>query len=274
MNQWREKERAMRHVIVIRGYKPTDELYCKELIRRSVMSPLNATFVGIIFKEITFQLMILFAAIMFIFFGLPFTVCLLVVPTVFVCVYIGTYMAFATKVMQVNEEVSNISRSYMSNAFSCFWVAEAFEPHLTTVRPKEAHYTIVTEEQFKGLNIDVSCRVKKIVGTIGLSKSHRSDKGAWIKRLCVHDSYRRKGIGSCLLNVALQFAIDQGYSCANIVASEYTDSGRELCLKKGFELKQMYHKPIIGFFVTILMYELTYQIKPGDDDYVSHYYDR
>lgn len=274
MSRWREKEKGLSHVVVIRGYKPADELYCNEIIKRGIMSSLNTTFAGIIFKEITFQLIILFAAIMFIFFGLPFTVCLLVVPTVFVFVYIGTYVAFTAKAMEVNEEVSNISRSYMSNAFSCFWVAEAFEPRLTTIDPKEARYTILTEQQFKESKVDVACRVKKIVGTIGLSKSYKSDKGAWIKRLCVHESYRRRGIASCLLNVALQFAVDQGYSCANIVASEYMESGRELCLKKGFELKQMYHKPIIGSFITILMYELTYQIKPGDDDYVPLCYNR
>lgn len=157
----------------------------------------------------------------------------------------------------------------MSNAFSCFWVAEAFEPYLMTRHSKEIHYTVMTEKQFYHANIDVSFQAKKIVGTIGLCKSYRLDRSAWIKRLCVHEQYQRKGIASCLLNVAVQFAIDTGYSCANILASEYTEEGRELCLKKGFELKQMYHKSILGSYITILMYELIYQIKPTEDDYVS-----
>lgn len=153
----------------------------------------------------------------------------------------------------------------MSNAFSCFWVAEAFEPYMQIKQPREQHYVIMTERQFRESNIDVSSQSKRIVGSIALSKSHRLDKGAWIKRLCVHERYRRKGIASFLVNVAVQFAMDEGYSCANTVASEYTEGGRELCLKKGFELKQMYHKPILGPVVTVLMYELTYQIKPGND---------
>ncbi|KAG7212414.1 hypothetical protein KM043_012731 [Ampulex compressa] len=174
--------------------------------------------------------------------------------------------------METNEEISNIPRMYMSNAFSCFWVAEAFEPYLQTEQAKDIHYSIMTEQQFRESNIDVSSQAKRIVGCIALSKSRRLDKGAWMKRLCVHEAYRRKGIASCLLNVALQFAIDQGYSCVNTVASKYTDGGRELCLKKGFELKQMYHKPILGSLITILMYELTYRIKPGDNDYVPYIY--
>lgn len=162
----------------------------------------------------------------------------------------------------------------MSNAFSCFWVAEAFEPYLMKHHPKNIKYTIMTEQQFRDSNIDISSQVKRIVGTVALCKSHRLDKGAWIKRLYVHQQYIRKGIASCLINVALQFAIDQGYSCANTVASEYTEGGRELCLKKGFELQQMYHKPILGSLITILMYEMTYQIKPGGDDYVPTAYSR
>ena len=72
----------------------------------------------------------------------------------------------------------------------------------------------------------------------------------------------------------MQFAITEGYSCANLVASEYTDGGRELSLKKGFELQQMYHKPILGSLITVLMYESTYQIKPGEADYVPVVYTR
>lgn len=156
----------------------------------------------------------------------------------------------------------------MSNAFSCFWVAEAFEPYLMNRLPKDVQYNIMTEQQFRNSNIDVSLHVKKIVGTIALSKSRRLDKGAWIKRLCVHKQYRRKGIASCLLNVAIGFAINQNYICTNLVASEYTEGGRELCFKKGFELQQMYHKSIFGSLLTVLMYELTYQIKPDNNDYI------
>lgn len=132
--------------------------------------------------------------------------------------------------------------------------------------PKDVRYCVMTEKQFRESNVDVSSQSKKTVGMIGLTKSRRVDKGAWIKRLAVDRQYRRKGIGSCLLNVAVQFAIEQGYGSVEIAASEYTDGGREMCFKKGFELKQMYHRHIIGSLVTVLMYELTYQIKPPEKE--------
>ncbi|XP_011865570.1 PREDICTED: probable N-acetyltransferase CML3 [Vollenhovia emeryi] len=263
----RRRPTTMSHIVIVRAFKPGDEVGCTELIRDCVMSSLGTTFRGMLFKEITFQLLIMLSAIMFIFFGLPLTVCLSVVPVVVALTYAGTYVSFAAKMTEINGEVTNIPRLYMSNAFSCFWVAEAFEPYLTMRRPEEARYTIMTEKQFSQVNLDASLQARKIVGTVGLCKSHRLDRSAWIKRLCVHERYRRKGIAACLLNEAVQFAIDAGYSCANIVASEYTEEGRELCFKKGFELKQMYHKSILGPHLTILMYELTYRIKPTEDDY-------
>ncbi|XP_015116199.1 probable N-acetyltransferase CML6 [Diachasma alloeum] len=257
----------MSHIVVIRGYKPGDELHCRDMIKDAIMTSFNSAFIANLFKEVTFQLMILCAAIMFIFFGLPFSVCLLVIPIVIFSTYAATYLGFVMIAAATNQEITNVPRIYMSNAFSCFWVAEAFQPHLMMRSPKDYHYTVMTEQQFREGNIDVSSQARRIVGTVGLLKSYKVEKGAWIKRLFVEEKYRRKGIGSALLSTALQFAIDEGYSCADLVTSEYAEGGRELCFKKGFELKQMYHKQIIGPMVSYLLYELTYQIKEENDYY-------
>ncbi|XP_011307947.1 uncharacterized protein [Fopius arisanus] len=257
----------MSHIVVIRGYKPGDELYCRDMIKDAIMTSFNSAFIANLFKEVTFQLMILCAAIMFIFFGMPFTVCLLVIPIVIFITYAGTYLGCVMIAAETNQEITNVPRIYMSNAFSCFWVAEAFQPYLMMREPKDYHYTIMTEQQFRDSKIDVSSQARVIVGTVGLLKSHKVEKGAWIKRLHVEKKYRRKGVGSLLLSIALQFAIDEGYSCADLVTSEYAEGGRELCFKKGFELKQMYHKQVIGPMFSYLLYELTYQIKEENNYY-------
>lgn len=100
----------MSHIVVIRPYNPGDELNCHEFIKDGLLSSMNSTFFGNLFKEITFQIMILLAAMMFIFFGMPITVCLLVVPIVILLTYLVTYVAFAAKAMQVNEEITNVAR--------------------------------------------------------------------------------------------------------------------------------------------------------------------
>ncbi|KAL0121362.1 hypothetical protein PUN28_006707 [Cardiocondyla obscurior] len=110
----------MSHIVIVRAFKLDDETSCSKLTRDCVMSSLGATFCGMLFKEITFQLIILLAAIMFIFFGMPLTICLSVVPVVIALTYAGTYVSFAAKLTEIDTEVANIPRLYMSNAFSCY----------------------------------------------------------------------------------------------------------------------------------------------------------
>lgn len=100
----------MSHIIVIRSYKPSDELKCREIAKEGIMSTINTAFFGNVFKEITFELMILFAALMFIFFGVPFTVCVLVIPIVIILTYAATYTSLVTKSMEVVQEIRNIPR--------------------------------------------------------------------------------------------------------------------------------------------------------------------
>lgn len=100
----------MTHIVVIRGYKPGDELYCGDMVKETIMSTLNSAFIANLFKESTFQLMILCAAIMFIFFGWSFTVCLLIIPIVIIGTYIATYLGYVMIAAETTEEIRNVPR--------------------------------------------------------------------------------------------------------------------------------------------------------------------
>ena len=106
----------MSHVVVIRPYRQGDEFNLVEMIKDGVMSSMNSTFFGNLLKEITFEVMILLAAVMFIFVGMPLTACiLLIIPIVILLTYVGTFIAFTTKSMEVQSEVMNISRYILLN---------------------------------------------------------------------------------------------------------------------------------------------------------------
>jgi ribosomal protein S18 acetylase RimI-like enzyme len=76
-------------------------------------------------------------------------------------------------------DIDDIESAYMSNAGSHFWVAEA-------------HSSIL-----------------EIVGMVGVQQ-HEDNVGE-IRRLRVRQDYRRRGIGSALVEVALKFCRDRGY---------------------------------------------------------------
>lgn len=62
-------------VLLIRDYRPGDELSCSEIVHEGTMSTVNKAFFSALIREVTFQLMVLASAVMFIFMGLPLQVC-------------------------------------------------------------------------------------------------------------------------------------------------------------------------------------------------------
>lgn len=252
----------MDHVIVIRDYRPGDELYCKEILREGTMSTVNTAFVAGLTREITFQAMVVTSAVMFIFMGVPLSVCLGSIPVVIVLMYIIIYLAHAVKTLEMMQDISNIPRFYMSSDYTGFWVAEACEPMFMTQDPKNAKYLVMTEHEMQLQSVKLASHLrKKIIGTIAVSRSRTEENAAWLRRMAVHPRYQHKGIGSKLIEEVLNFAAQKGYAAVELLTSECHNDARELYLKKGFELKQMYHKHVFGSLVSILIYELTVSLK-------------
>jgi GNAT superfamily N-acetyltransferase len=252
----------MNHLVIIRYYKPGDELFCREIIKEGTMSTVNAAFIAGLTREITFQTMVLSSALMFIFLGVPFSVCFWSIPVVIILMYAFIWLGHTFKALEMTQDVSNIPRVYMSSEYTGFWVAEVHEPYFMTREPSQVKYTIMTERELKDNNIDIAQHhVKKIVGTVAITRSKHSIDTAWMRRMAVNPKYQRKGIASVLVDEALRFCKDKGYAAVELVTSECHDAARELYLKKGFELKQMYHKSIVGTVVTIQMYDLVFRIK-------------
>jgi Predicted acetyltransferase len=256
--------------VVIRDYRPGDDIFCREIIKEGTMSTVNTAFFAGLTREITFQTMIFTSAVMFIFFGFPFSVCFGSIPVVIILMYIFIWMGHTYKALEMTQDISNIPRVYMSSEYSGFWVAEVFEPFFMTREPHQVKYTVMTERDFKALNPSISenQHQRKIVGTVAITRSNKNANIAWLRRMAVNPKYQRKGIASVLADEAIRFCNDKGYAAVELVTSECHDAARELYFKKGFELKQMYHKPIVGSAVTIQMYDLMLRFRSLEDPVV------
>lgn len=248
----------MDHVIVVRDYRPGDELQCKEILREGTMSTVNTAFFAGLTREITFQAMVVTSAVMFIFMGVPLSVCLGSIPVVIVAMYVIVYLAHTFKTLEVMQDIASIPRFYMSSDYTGFWVAEACEPMFMTQDPKHARYLLLTEDDMQRQAIQLASHLRRrIIGTIAITRSKSEENTAWMRRLAVHPRYQNKGIDAKLVDEALRFATEKGYNAVELVTSECQNDARELYLKKGFELKQMYHRHVFGSLVSILNYELT-----------------
>ncbi|CAB3386009.1 Hypothetical predicted protein [Cloeon dipterum] len=242
-------------VLLVRDYQPGDELSCAEIVHEGAMSTVNMAFLYALIREVTFQLMVLSSAVMFIFMGLPLTACLYVIPGVIVFMYLAVWGGHVFKALEQQQDARNVPRAYMSSENTGFWVAEVFEPFFT--REVTGKLAVVSSIGLNSSGLDLTNCRRTVVGTVAVTRNnHNPEKVAWIKRLNVRSKYRHRGVGTALLSEALSFCRIRGYDEVELVTSECQDTARELCLKQGFDLKQMYHKPVFGPLATVAMYQL------------------
>ncbi|KAF4533190.1 hypothetical protein B566_EDAN001732 [Ephemera danica] len=247
-------------VVVLRDYHPGDEIQCQDIIREATMSTVNVAFISGLTREFTFQLMVLVAAVMYIFIGIPLKFCLYVIPGVIIFIYICIWAAHSFKALELNQDINNIPRVYMSSDSTGFWVAEAYEPYFASTWP-DGKAMIVNESGLKSCGIDINKCRRTIVGTVAIACSRESEDVGWLRRMAVRPQYQRRGIAKALLREAVSFCRTKGYKEVELVTSECHDAARELYLSAGFDVKQMYHKPIVGNLITLTMYQLIYKLQ-------------
>jgi GNAT superfamily N-acetyltransferase len=79
----------------------------------------------------------------------------------------------------------------------------------------------------------VSEEADSIVGTVGVKED--TSQTALLRRLFVSAEHRRKGIGSKLLDTALDFCRSRGYKKIIFRCTDRMSDAMRLCLKRGFK---------------------------------------
>lgn len=116
--------------VVIRPFVKGDEVECKRIIQQMCMSMVNRTFLAALFRETTFQLMVFFAAILFIIVGVPFGYCAVSAPLTITFLYVLVWSNAMMKSMELQNEVALMKQQYQqSDKTECF-VAEYYGPLL------------------------------------------------------------------------------------------------------------------------------------------------
>ncbi|KAK5641001.1 hypothetical protein RI129_009548 [Pyrocoelia pectoralis] len=233
-------------VIIIREYKQTDFHAVYDVIRTAYLSNVFTTWCNGLTREITFQLIVMLAAILFIFLQIPLLYCLAAIPLVLLISYIAIYSSYlfkATELMQGKKPLQ------------C-WVAEACEPFMFMERPEDVSYNIVNAADCKG-PFEMRNSKQTIIGTVAVSRHLMFENSVWLHRLAVHKRYRKKRVGRALVQVAQNWSRSLNYGTVEVGMSECQESARQLFANMGFELRQMYHQQLIGSALTLLIYQLS-----------------
>lgn len=110
-------------------------------------------------------------------------------------------------------------------------------------------YELVAEEHLPALmdaNPSIRQLRKQIVGTIGVREHHSLHNCGWLSRTAVNPRYSMDRIGEYLIHQVLTNCLNRGYYTVETVTTECQYGIRELMLRMGFTMKQIYHKPIIA----------------------------
>ncbi|KAJ8962411.1 hypothetical protein NQ317_008745 [Molorchus minor] len=238
------------YYIVLREYKQRDLAAISEVVRNAYLSNVFSSWLNALFNEITFQLIIILSAVLFICFGVPLIYCAVSIPIVLIGLYVVIYSTILLKSAQV---------IYEKKSLMC-WVAEAYEPLFNIKNPKNCWYKIITENEIdaEAMKTD-ECR-KVIIGTVAVMRHFHSENWGWLFRLAVDKRYRRKGIGMKLTQIVQNWCRENHFNNIELVMSECQEGARELFNDAGFNVKQLYHKKLFTSAVSLQMFQLRCEV--------------
>ncbi|KAF5290490.1 hypothetical protein FQA39_LY03594 [Lamprigera yunnana] len=237
--------------IVIREYKHSDFHNVFDVIRNAYLSNVFPTWCNALIREITFQIIVMSAALLFIFLGVPLQYCIIAIPVVIISLYLIIYSSYLFKSAEL---------MHSKKPMQC-WVAEACEPFIFTERPESTSYRIFSDARACNEMFDMGNFKRKIIGTIAVSNHHSLYNSLWLHRLAVHNSYRKKRVGYALIQTVQNWCCKQNYEILELAMSECQDAARKLFVDTGFEIKQLYHQQLVGSAVTLLMYQMTCDLR-------------
>jgi ribosomal protein S18 acetylase RimI-like enzyme len=113
----------------------------------------------------------------------------------------------------LDSDILAIDETYNKFNRSCFWVAETIVDDDSNTQQKQQ---------------------QKIVGTTAVRNLKQFESTCELKRMYVSSDFRQLGLGQNLLDIAIDFAKNIGYSRMVLDSSKMLFSARALYLKNGF----------------------------------------
>lgn len=107
-------------------------------------------------------------------------------------------------------------------------------------------YDIVHESRIHSTDFEVNQMKRTIIATISI-EDHRALPGAgWLSHFAISSKINFDKVAEPLIHRALKHGIDLQWSSVEMVTTECQSQLRELLLKIGFDIKQVYHQYILN----------------------------
>lgn len=111
---------------------------------------------------------------------------------------------------------------------------------------KETKYDIVHESRLHSNDPEIKRMKRRIVGTISLDEHRILPESSWLSHFAVRPDVNFDTVAEPLIIRSLKHAIDLRMSSVEMATTECQMQLREILMKIGFDIKQIYHRRIFG----------------------------
>jgi len=261
--------------VLIRKYRYGDEKAIIRLVNEGTMVTVNPFFLRAATREVIAQVILMFAAILFIVVGTSLKYSLLAIPITLVTLYIGIYVGHWGKANKTHTDLLDIPQKYLEREKCGFWVAILLDgnnpsPPSTSSSSSSSssnikHYAFVSEDKDANEN-DIENSLfpsnENLIGTLAIDIKQDPDMKeppesvALLKRMAVSKKHQRRGIASAMMDIALDHCRSFKYRAIELITTEHHEAARNLYARKGFELIASFEKNFVFGLVSITLYRL------------------
>lgn len=154
-----------------------------------------------------------------------------------------------------NKVLNLISEPYRDT-----WVAEVYEPLIFRSSKKDMEYGRIDAADLKDHPELIRMR-KEIAGTISVRLHQSLDNSGWIYRTAIHPDYNFPVLAEMLLVEAVQHCRKERYCSVETTTIECDEDAREMFLRKGFNIRQIYTKNYLAGALKIMKSQLGLQFE-------------
>lgn len=128
------------------------------------------------------------------------------------------------------------------------WIAEAYEPYSLSLSmdSKNTKYDIVHESRLHSDDPELKRMKRTVVGTISIDEHRNLPEAGWLSHFAIRPDFNFDTAAEPLIIRTLKHAVDLQMGNVEMTTTECQMQLREILMKIGFDIKQIYHRRILG----------------------------
>lgn len=108
------------------------------------------------------------------------------------------------------------------------------------------NYDILQEGHLNSNEMELKRMRRSLVGTISIDEHRSLPVAGWLSHFAIKPKFHFEKAAEAIINRALKHGMDSNFNTVEMATTECQFQLRELLLKLGFTMKQIYHRQILG----------------------------